>query len=174
MVKFIFDVESDGLYGEGFAFGILIIKDNKIIEKFSVISKTELKEKWVIDNIVSNLKKKEFDKVVETNKELREEFYKFYCEMKEKYKEVEIWSDCNYPVETNFLADIAKDDLKNRAFNMPYPLVDIATQSNIHINRKEHYKEKTGKYLKQHNPIDDCIASAFFANFILKGGENNV
>jgi hypothetical protein len=169
MVKFIFDVESDGLYGEGFAFGCIVVKDNEIIEKFSVISKTEIKEKWVIDNVLPNLEDKDFDKTVETNKELRNEFYKYYCKTKEKYKAIEFYSDCNFPVETNFLADIARDDLNNRAFNMPFPLIDIATSKNIDINRKENYEKETGKRLREHNPVDDCIASAYFA-----GGENNV
>ncbi len=79
-----------------------------------------------------------------------------------KYKDMcIIFSDVNYPVETNFLNSVTKDDLKNREFDMPYPLYDIANFVDIKIDRVKVYEKYCHEKLRKHHPIDDAKASIY-------------
>lgn len=172
---FMFDVESVGLYGSGFAFGA-VVSDEKgnIIDKCSYACLTE--------EIISELKKIDFfvngdgkDIITECKKlkqvnnlvELRQKFYDFYLENKEN---CDIYSDVNYPVETNFLRDIVLDDIDNRQSNMPYPLLDVANLVSCNIDRTEKYTKDNAAYICQdvanrkpvkHNPLWDSICSLY-------------
>lgn len=149
---FVFDVESTSLYGSGFAVGAIVAdQSGTILEKFEMLS-LEGKDKagdWVKGNVIPSLGDMP---TCETDLELRSAFYGFYMKHKETS---EVWSDCNFPVETNFLTAVVNDDIQTRQWNMPYPLKDISTLVDINIDR-------TGTYpgeLRKHNPTDDSIAS---------------
>jgi hypothetical protein len=152
----VFDVESTSLFGSGFAFGVVVYNRGG-----SEVDRLELKSKegqglandWVKQNVIPHL---EDMPSCETDRELRDAFYNFYMKHKET---AEIWSDCNFPVETNFLNDIVKDDIEARQWNMPYPLKDISTIVDINIDR---VIESGMTELRKHNPLDDAKASAYF------------
>jgi DNA polymerase III alpha subunit (gram-positive type) len=150
---FMFDCESDGLYGETFAVAVAVASPNgRIIDKIKIfVENYEPMDEWVKENV-------KIDKnnaiIVESTIELRNRFYDFYM----RHKETSIvMSDCNYPVETNFLADVARDDLKERKFNMPYPLFDLSNFLDVSISRKE-YSELQIEGL-EHDPLVDCYYS---------------
>ena len=111
----IFDVEATSLHGTAFAVGSIVIDRNgNEIDKLELLSK-QGKEKandWVKKNVLPNLEEMP---TCDTDRQLRELFYSFYCKHKET---AEIWSDCNFPVETNFLTQVANDDLQTREFNI--------------------------------------------------------
>lgn len=162
---FVFDVEAASLHGEGFSFGVVVSdRQGNIIDTFQLLSteKLDLCCDFVKTNILPFLLDVPRCK---TNLELRNTFYEFYMKYKD---ESDIYSDCNYPVETNFLEAVCKDDLENRQWNMPYPLLDIANFININVNRIDFFNKIKHKYLnvknmdlKQHNPLDDSIASLY-------------
>jgi hypothetical protein len=165
----VFDVESNGLYGEAFAVGVVVADcDGNIIDKLelkSIEGEYDVTDSWVKQNVLKHLKNMP---CVKTNLELREAFYKFYMKHKDSCI---VYSDVNYPVETNFLADVAMDNVDERAFIMPCPLMDMATVENINIDRIEFYEKKNAFYiaqspsirkLRKHNPLDDAIASLCF------------
>jgi len=81
----------------------------------------------------------------------------FFWAFLKKHKKAEIWGDCIFPVETNFLSAIAVVDLENREFEMPYPLYDISTVVDIKIDRINSYSGS--QVLRKHHPVDDCKAS---------------
>ncbi len=56
--------------------------------------------------------------LVLTPRALRNKFYDVY--IKWKNEGAEIWSDANFPVETNFLSAIVKDGKGARDMKMPY------------------------------------------------------
>ncbi len=128
----------------------------KQIDSFELLSLAGLKKAcdWVKDNVIPSL---HYMKKCNTDKELREQFYSFYMKHKDN---CDIYSDVNFPVETNFLTDIVRDDVATREFTMPYPLLDIANQISVDIDRVEKYEKDTGLKLRKHNPLDDSIASA--------------
>lgn len=150
----VFDVESTSLHGTAFAVGAIVVNEEGIeIDRFELLSKEGTKKvnEWVKQNVIPNLSDMP---TCETDKELRTAFYDFYM----KYKETsEVWSDCNFPVETNFLSSIVNDDLESRQWNMPYPLKDISTIVDINLDRIKEYP----KSLRKHNPLDDSIASLY-------------
>lgn len=154
---FVFDVESIGLHGAGFAVGATVInKKSKLeMDRFSLVSEEGIdlcNNEWVKQNVfpkIANLPK------CKTLVELRDKFYAFYCKHRDT---CEIWSDVNFPVETNFLSAVVNDDIKNREWNMPYPLFDISSQIDVSISR---IKNCGIEELQEHNPLHDAIASAY-------------
>lgn len=167
----IFDVESDGLFGEGFAVSAIILNIGvgdscKIVDCLNVKCSIQIKDDWVRENVLPHL---DYMETVYTVKEVRDRFYDFY--KKYIYDLKHIYSDCNFPVETNFVSAMVMDNLQERQTEMPYPLEDICTRKNRDINRKQHYIQKNAQYIvmdvatrmpQQHNPLWDCICSAYF------------
>lgn len=156
---FMFDVESTSLHGAGFAAGAIVLDSTgKEIARFELLSKEGASKAsdWVKENVLPNLSDMP---TCNTDKELREKFFEFYKQHKEG---AEIWSDVNFPVETNFLSAIVADDPEVRQWEMPYPLKDLSTLISVDINRIE----ASGiKGLRPHNPLDDAIASV---NLLIK------
>ncbi len=149
-----FDVESISLHGEGFAVAAVVAnKRNGIItSNFQLLSlEGEAKASdWVKENILPCLQQMP---TCETSRELRDKFYEFYMQHKET---CDVWSDCNFPVETNFLSAIVADDHESRQWEMPYPLLDLCTIVDANIDRINNCGE--GGLIK-HNPLHDSIAS---------------
>jgi hypothetical protein len=153
---FIFDVESTSLYGTGFAVGAVVYNlGGTEVDRFEMLSVQGAWDAnpWVKENVIPHLK--DMPEVM-YNITLRQKFYQFYLKHKDT---ADIWSDCNFPVETNFLAEIVKDSPTDREFAMPYPLKDISTIVDINIDRA---KECGIPGLRKHNPLDDARASAYF------------
>lgn len=152
----IFDVESTSLYGEAFAVGAIIADDNNhIIEKFAMLS-TDVADKandWVKENVLPHLQTG--IPTCKTGVELRTAFYEWYMKHRENCK---VFSDVNYPVETNFLNAVVNDDIEARQWNMPYPLYDVANFVNVNIDRNESGK---GLGMRKHHPLDDSLCSYY-------------
>ncbi len=120
-----FDVESNGLHGEAFAVGAILIRaDAKILDEFTARCpiKGEVDE-WVKDNVLPPLKDMPEDQ--KTPKQLRSAFWEWYKAAKEKADYVVVKN--SYPVETRFLADCQDDDLEGRYWDHPFPLLDLAS-----------------------------------------------
>lgn len=150
---FLFDVEAASLYGEGFAVGAIVCNNGKVLDTFSLMS-TDVAANastWVVENVLKSLVDMPKCK---SGKQLRQAFFNFY----RKHQDTcDIWSDVNFPVETNFLISIVKDNENDREFSMPYPLYDIANFVDVSIDRSI----SCGLMLRKHNPLDDCIASYY-------------
>ena len=149
----LFDVESTSLHGTGFACGAIVVnKDGLEIDRFELLSQEGSKKvgDWVKENVLPSLADMP---TCETDIELRTSFFDFYMKHKET---AQIWSDVNFPVETNFLSAIVNDNIEEREWSMPYPLKDASTIVDVNIDRCE----KCGiEGLRKHNPLDDSRAS---------------
>lgn len=136
---------------------IILIEEEKWIEidSFELLSLEGANKAndWVKENVLPNLSNMP---KCETDKDLRTAFFEFYIKHKEN---CEIWSDVNFPVETNFLSDIVRDAPKEREWSMPYPLKDMSTIVDLSIDR---LVECGISGLRKHNPIDDSRASVYF------------
>jgi hypothetical protein len=156
MNHFVFDVESTSLYGTGFAVGAVVVdQEGNEIDRFELLSKegAEKANSWVKRNVIPNIHDMP---TCENDEVLRFKFYKFYMKHKDT-DTCEFWSDCNYPVETNFLNAIVSDDVESKQWDMPYPLKDISTLIDINIDRAEACGIQG---LRKHHPLDDARASA--------------
>jgi hypothetical protein len=147
-----FDVESTSLHGEGFAVGAVVYDENNIIIDTFALMSTDVAEKaneWVKENVLPHLNKMPKCK---TGLELRDAFYGFYLKHKNT---CEIWSDCNFPVETNFLSAVVADNIA-REFEMPYPLYDVCNFVPVQVDRANECRVSC---LQKHNPCHDAMAS---------------
>lgn len=150
---FFFDVEATSLHGFGFAVGAIVCDAlGNEIDRFERLSTrgAETANESVKENVLPNLSGMPS---VAFNRMLRDEFLKFYLQHKDT---CEIWSDVNFPVETNFLSAIVADDPDGRQWMMPYPLFDLASLLHTDVDRNE-YSGLSG--LRKHHPLDDARAS---------------
>ena len=150
----VFDVESTALHGEGFAVGAAVFDGNSNeIDNFELLSiegATNAND-WVRKNVLPNCS---LMPTCDTNRQLREKFYEWLMKHAETCV---VYSDVNFPVETNFLSTIVSDSPVEREYKMPYPLLDISAWVDIDIDRMQF--AKTG--YKKHNPMDDARCSYF-------------
>jgi len=167
---FFFDIESDGLHGKGFAYGAVLarVADNgevEVLKKEAVVADVGITDEWVLKNVMPKLQEATVAgemEVVEGVRELRDRFWSFLQEAKKEGAEV--WSDCNWPVETNFLSDCVADDPDSRAWEGPYPLKDLATLLDVEVSRAE-----VSGMPYTHNPAQDAEASLHCLAKILSG-----
>jgi hypothetical protein len=120
-MKMIFDVESNGLHGEGFAVG-WVIQDDKgaIVADGFASSEVESIDPWVAREVLPHLPPATHDNAAD----VRSVFWAAW--QKAKAQGATLWADCGWPVEANFLSACVADDI-NRAWEGPYPMHEIAT-----------------------------------------------
>lgn len=123
--RLIFDVESVGLHGEGFAVGWVLMDGDGIVEEGHVACDpicargTTDDFRWVEQNV--NI---EGAVRVANPRAVRDIFWQVLQEAKKD--KVEVWTDCGWPVEANFLSACIADDPEARKWGGPYPLFDVA------------------------------------------------
>lgn len=130
--RIIFDVESVGLHGEGFAVGWVVLNDAGQTESQGHVYCDPRKavrgvpgdREWVEDHVVPGLEAFHITEVVDTPFQVREAFWKAYQAHKEEGP-VELWADCPWPVEANFLTETIDFKRVERNWQGPYPLLDV-------------------------------------------------
>ncbi len=154
---FVFDVESIGLHGEAFAFGISVL-DQEGVEHSSYLyacppdlaAGSEEDRDWCRANIP------EIQPNVKDPWNLRIEFLRlWFCWAK---RGAVMAADCAWPVEARFLCDVfgAEPYLK---FSGPYPLIDIGSVLMAKgINPTASFTRLPSE-LPEHNPLADARQS---------------
>lgn len=154
----LFDVESTKLHGTAFAVGAVVFQDGAIVDALYVLSRESEQHvtPWVRDNVLP-AQGGALMVVVETDREMRDMVYEFF----QKHQTAKVWADVPYPVETNFLEAIYRDDPNEREWTMPYPLYDITSFKNgCGVPQRNILVENTLDYQRMsHNPVHDCIVS---------------
>jgi len=120
-----FDIESNGLHGQAFAVGAVVVDaTGHVWDEFTarcpIIGKVD---PWVVEHVLPPLQS-----LPETHadaKALREAFWPWYHSAAAKADYVLATNP--YPVEARFLIACQQDDLKNRYFEHPFPLLDLGT-----------------------------------------------
>jgi hypothetical protein len=187
---FIFDVESDGLYGKAIAWGAALYDSMGVVVKqalkINVGILKECREPFVKTNVIpvlyrayeASFQEEKPNCNVQTTYTLRQAFMQFYLECKAEYPQMTVWADAAFPVETNFLA-VCVEDIRTQGsstltydeFDMPYPLYEIANVVHESIDRTTRFnhdiKANAGKAdehriigYAKHNPLFDVHASA--------------
>lgn len=160
MKRIVFDVESVGLHGEGFAVGFVILEDGRVIASGSCACPLDAARgdasdrKWVQDNVT--LPAQHVPR--SSPREVREWFWGIWT----RYKKdgAELWTDCGWPVEANFLSACIADEPLGRKWEGPYPLHDVALVIKaaggdpLATNLREPGEEPA------HNPLTDARQSA--------------
>lgn len=155
-----FDVESVGLHGEGFAVGAVLIDTNmeEVESRLFACDPRVAKEgksgdmEWIEKNIPP------IPLTHTTTNGVRNAFWSVWMQWKEKG--ALMVADCAWPVEARFLAGCVDDGRNNRNWDGPYPLHDLA--SILLANGKDPLA-KYGRLpteLPEHNPLNDARQSA--------------
>lgn len=163
-----FDVESNGLHGPGFAVGAVLVKaDGTLLDEFSGRAAIRGQvDEWVDKNVLPALKDWDAEKYP-SYKALRSAFWQWLQDNQQRADWV--LSDNGYPVEHRFLMQCQEDDIENRYWQHPYPLIDVATlllQVGVKpLTGKAQFvaEDMEGIAVKRHNPRSDAFVSALAA-----------
>lgn len=161
-----FDVESNGLHGEGFAFGAVILEIETAAPPVLFEGRCPIEgwvDPWVDAHVLPVLA--DMSETFVDSKTLRAAFWDFLQGAMARFDNLIVLADCAYPVETNFLRACQMDDLPNRAFKGPYPLHELATMLlaadvDPDVNRLIFAGLEGDERYKAHHPLTDALASA--------------
>ena len=152
---FVFDVESAGLYGDGFAFGYVVVDENgKELDARFATSGLDSVKKNLSESDREWLEKHTPDEILYPEGDLKlslDELHTAFINSLKKHKGAIFVSDCGYPVEAKWLLECKCE---------VYPLHDVATALLLCG------KNPTGTYGRNereqpaHHPLADARQSA--------------
>lgn len=154
----VFDVESIGLHGEGFAVGWVLVKDGAQILEGRIACPPEFaagadeSRKWVAANIAP------IPVNCTTPSQVRARFWESWTFCKDKG--ALLVADCSWPVEARFLAACVDDDPGKREWEGPYPLHDLASIILANGGDPLATAERMERELPIHDPLADARQSA--------------
>lgn len=162
MSIFSFDVETKGLYGDGFSVGVVILSDNgsELDSLFLRADDDEANEltanrKWFKENVVPTLGTINCLSL----REFRDKFWNYYTNCKTKYSNIIFVTDCGSPCESGFLRTCVMDDLENRQWSAPFPLHEVGTSLYLCGKDPTGTFERKSNELPVHNPVADARLS---------------
>ena len=164
---FIFDVESVGLYGEGFAVaggvyidGIPYVSGGTPWE-FQFSCPPEAAEgapenlEWVKTHV--QLFRQH---TADNPRAVRHQFWQQWERAKAEHPGILMAGECIYPVEASFVVSCVKDHLRERGWEGPYPMMEIASfMSAAGMDPMEKYLRDPQEE-PEHNPLADARLSA--------------
>ena len=162
-----FDVEANGLHGPAFAVGAVLMRaDEKVLDEFTGRSpiKGEV-DPWVKANVLPAIKNMPED--YPNAKALREAFWQWYRKADADYVVV----SNGYPVEMRFLIAAQEDDLEERYWQHPLPLLELNSLL-LQVNAESRHglvaDKLTGHAEAKHHPRYDAWVSVLSAIKALK------
>ena len=157
MLLFSFDAETDGLYGEAFAIGAVVVEESgRVTASFGgKCVAPGVASVWVRENCLPHLDRlPDYD----SREALREAFWAFYLQ----YRSIAVpVADVPYPVEAQLLRACVQHDPEERTWLAPFPLIDVASAFfakglDPHTDRMAF----SGFAGRPHDPVCDATASA--------------
>lgn len=163
----VFDVESVGLHGEGFAVGGVVVDEqgNELTRLYAachpvMASGADSDRKWLDNNLppLTYLK--------HTPIEVRSEFWKWWLEARSQG--ALLAAECPWPVEARFLDDCIDDRSsvlkpgarEERLIEAPYPLIDVASVRLAAGLDPLSTEPRLERELPKHDPLADARQSA--------------
>ena len=162
-----FDLETNGLHGQAFAIGALVMDGRgKIYEQFTARCpiKGEL-DQWVKDNVLPAIT--DMNQSHDSYEQMREAFWSWYMR-NEQNSDYVIVSN-GYPVEYRFLIDCQQAKIDERYWQHPFPLIELSSLLlgkgilDESIKRKLVNSATGGYSLTPHDPLDDAKATVLTA-----------
>ena len=122
MKIFSFDVETNGLYGQGFAIAAVVTDSDGLVAQFLARCPiVDSVNEWVAQNVLPQMT--DIEVTHNSYSEMLEAFFGFYVQNK---KDSVVIAHMAFPVEAKFLRDMIELDLGNRQWEGPFPLIDVA------------------------------------------------
>lgn len=163
MYYMVFDVESVGLHGDGFAYGFVIIDEagREIASGFGGCDPERAESNrdpdgraWVGENIPDYVQRGGSS----SPSAVRDGFWQAWLQW--KASGAVLVADCAWPVEARFLAACIDDDPEVRRWQGPYPLHDVATARLMAGLDPLATVERLPNELPIHDPLADARQSA--------------
>jgi hypothetical protein len=154
----VFDVESCGLHGEGFAVGWVVVKRGlwRTLDEGIAVANTiswQLPD-WVRENVMPALPYRTHVHAAD----VRDRFWGAWIDWKRQG--ATLAADVAWPVEARFLAACVDDHRAEREGDGPYPLLDIASMRLAHGLDPLAEVTRRPNELPAHNPLNDARQSA--------------
>lgn len=161
MIVVVFDVESLGLHGEGFAAGAVVVdtETGETLDELYAACKPSLDgvsaetAHWLTMNVIHHLKYPHI-----SPRGVRERFWRFWRKWADKG--ALLCADCAWPVEANFLRTCVWDNRPEREWKGPYPLLDLSTLLWAQGINPTGTFERLESELPAHDPLKDARQSA--------------
>lgn len=162
MKLFVFDVESVGLFGEGFwaAWCLANVETGLIEKEASYVCDpnnakgTKADRKWVAENVP----------VPDEGYTLNDPFEvrtNLWYSWRDAYNDDAFMvADCLWPVEARFLDACVEDNPEERMWKGPYPFIDAASIFLAYGMDPTATYPRLDSELPEHNPISDCRQTA--------------
>lgn len=160
----VFDVESIGLHGEGFAVGYVVIdRGGTVLEERTYACDPDTaaglpKDRRWVDANVPRLAHPEASHPTSTPTSVRAEFWYRWLYWKEIG--AVLVADCCWPVEARFLAACVEDCRPQRDWEGPYPLHDLASVMLALGRDPTATHARLPNELPAHHPLHDARQSA--------------
>lgn len=159
----VFDVESAGLHGEGFAVGYVVVDENgaeldaDIAATQQIPSCSEENRQWLESNVLPSLANADGTDDAST-RWVRNWFWWRWQGWKDKG--AQLVTDCGWPVEANFLSACVRENKIEREWGGPYPLLDLSSILLAAGKDPVGTFERLPNELPAHNPLNDARQSA--------------
>lgn len=162
MKKMVIDVESVGLHGEGFAVAWVVLDeqgkeiaaDLLYAPAYAARGTVEDRE-WIEANVLPTLPEANCD----STWHVRQQFWDAWMALKTSGP-VEMWAECGWPVEANFLSACIADNPTRRTWEGPYPLQDVASVLRVAGFNPLDTFPRHASHEPAHNPLQDARHSA--------------
>lgn len=156
MIYLVFDVESDGLHGEGFAVGWCVVgHDGETLADGIHVAplRTPSARNWVLEHVMPVLPARTRSSTVA----LRTSFWELWADWRDQG--AQLAADVPWPVEARFLLDCIRDEPERGGYG-PYPLIDIASVRLGAGLDPLADEPRLASELPHHNPLADARQSA--------------
>lgn len=162
-----FDLEANGLHGPVFAVGAVVMdRSGKVYDELTLRCPIEGDtDEWVKGNVLPAITGMPI-----THKsyiEIRQAFWAWYIKNEPKSDYILVAN--GYPVEYRFLIQCQEDNLDERYWQHPFPVLDLASmivQSGKDGSKLANEVIKSGGF-SRHNPLHDAKVSALMAFKVL-------
>ena len=162
-----FDLETNGLHGQAFAIGaVVMLADGKILDEFTARCKiTTRVDDWVSKNVLPVIEDMQISHG--DYEAMREAFWRWYTRTEPTVDYVLVSN--GYPVEYRFLLDCQQANLDERYWQHPFPIIDLASMLLglgllSDSSKKELITKATaGKQFNPHHPLHDAKVTALTA-----------
>lgn len=157
----VFDVESAGLHGEGFAVGFVVTNGKETLDLGLYACPLYKVQGHKGDSEGRNWVKQHCPTIKKTHEHPRGMRTMFWNKwQKWKVQGAVLVADCAWPVEARFLAKCVDDEPNSREWTGPYPLFDLSSVLlAMGINPLEKFPREESE-LPEHNPLNDAKQSA--------------
>ena len=187
---FSFDVESRGILGTPFAVGWVIVDEtgkewgDGYLAVPATFYHSDPTDQWLIENVAPALPVLPVKQFLSQNDEvfigttgncersyhLYERFWSAWEQAKKLYPGILMVTDCQFPVEAEFLLRVHRDSEVNLTIeNSPYPLIDVASVLFAHGHGPIANYDRKENELPVHHPTNDARQSVRIMLAALKG-----